>query len=381
MKGRTEVRWLLRCFIAIGIPFYDYGAKRNNSTLSKVKFTMKVILELFFSSFGMYIVLNCIVRFEGRGLFLRLTTTAVATTLMLFRLSVALKRSQMLHLLNVLKSFKYSKRKRLYRFKKLDIWIAYVFNIGFPLLLSVTFLSFLIQNFEDVKYSLKPDLMRYCNENSICTIVAIPLYSSAYTLYFFVTPTLCVTMFIFIFMTYENTLKQKLVEAHYRLMVDMSYQTIERSLSLISEAIKVHKLIEDVLSPSIFLMYVLVFLNFLNLITINVSNFANTMLNVRTVGCIIIFLWTSGGFFRLTLKGSILIDVCNLWNYLQQDIVKNCIQKRAYESSLVLQLLLFHRTAKLNLVFSGWGMFQLDRSLLLTMVGVIVSYGVLISTI
>ncbi|GFR22560.1 uncharacterized protein TNCT_178741 [Trichonephila clavata] len=161
----------------------------------------------------------------------------------------------------------------------------------------------------------------------------------------------------------------------------MSYENIERSLSLIADAMKVHKLVEDVLSPSIFLMYVLVFVNFLNLITVNVTNFANAMISVRTIGCIIVFLWTSGGFFRLTLKGSILIDVCNLWKYLQQDIVKSCIQKRAYDSSLVMQILLFNRTAKLNLVFSGWGMFQLDRSLLLTMVGVIVSYGVLIATI
>ncbi|GFV14674.1 uncharacterized protein TNCV_2586471 [Trichonephila clavipes] len=182
-------------------------------------------------------------------------------------------------------------------------------------------------------------------------------------------------------MTYEKTLKRKLVETHYRLMVDMSYQNIERSLCLIADAIKVHKLVEDVLSPSIFLMYVLVFVNFLNLITVNLTNFANTMMSVRTIGSIIVFLWTSGGFFRLTLKGSILIDVCNLWKYLQQDIVKNCIQKRAYDSSLVMQILLFNRTAKLNLFFSGWGMFQLDRSLLLTMVGVIVSYGVLIATI
>ncbi|GFQ89426.1 uncharacterized protein TNCT_710991 [Trichonephila clavata] len=172
-----------------------------------------------------------------------------------------------------------------------------------------------------------------------------------------------------------------ILETHHNLLTAMSHETIEKSMSLIIEATKVYRLIEDGLSLGTFLMYVFVFINFLNLVAISVSNFSDTVVALRIISFIIVFAWTIGCFFHLTLKGSRLVDVCNLWKNLKQDIIKECIHKQAYSSEVVSHLLLFLETAELNLVYTGWGMFELNRSLLLSMVGAIISYSVLIITL
>ncbi|GBN38064.1 hypothetical protein AVEN_208399-1 [Araneus ventricosus] len=381
MDGSADIKWLLRCFIIIGIPFYEYGPKRDRSVLSIMKFAVKLVFELFFTSFGVYIVFNCAIGFPANKCFLRLTTTALSIILLSFRLSVAFKRSQILYLMNVLKKFRDAHQKQPRVYTRKDVAVTCLFIIGLPLMVSFAFLYALIRNYDEIKYNLKPNFLHFCGDNRMCILSTVPVYGSAYTLYFVIAPTLCMTLFFYTFITYEKSLRQMVLQTHHSLMTELSCENIERSMSCIIQATKVHQLIEDALSPSIFLTYVLVFVNFLNLVTINVANFATTMVNIRTLACIIMFIWTCGCFFHLTLKGSLLVDACNLWKDLQQDIVQNYIQKEICDSEAVLHLLLFNGTAKLDLAFTGWGMFQLDRSLLLTMVGVIVSYGVLIATI
>ncbi|GIY50748.1 uncharacterized protein CDAR_476721 [Caerostris darwini] len=370
-------RWLIRCFIVIGIPFYDYGLEQNK----KIMTTMKLLLELFFTSFGVYLIYNSFIGFPAHSLFLFLTTAALTITLMTFRLSVAFKRSQILHMVTALKKFRNKHYKEYHRCTKYEIAIACGFIIGIPLITSFIFMLFLIQSSDEAKYSLKPNIMHDCVENPTCVTLVFPIYSSVYTLYYIITPSLCMTLFFFTYRTYENSLKCMLVGIHHSLVTNLTCQNIDKNMSSIIEATKVHQLIEDVLSPSIFLTYVLVFINFLLLVTINATEFDNSIVNLKTVGCLIMLAWSSGCFFHLTLIGAKLTDICNEWKYLQQNIVHNCTRKQIYGSDVILHLLLFNETSKLNLAFTGWGMFQLDRSLLLTMVGVIISYGVLIVTI
>ncbi|KAF8789865.1 hypothetical protein HNY73_007774 [Argiope bruennichi] len=348
MDGSADIKWLLRCFIIIGIPFYDYGPKRQRSVISIIKFAIKLTSELFFISFGIYIILNCAFVFPARRCFLKFTTAALSVVLLLFRLSVTFKRSQILYLMNVLKKFKDTHQKQAYVSTKKDVAVSCLFIVGLPLMVSSAFLYALIRNYDEVKYNLKPNFMHVCGENWMCIMLTIPVYGCAYTLYFIVAPTLCMTLFFYTFITYEKSLRQMFLQTHHSLMTELSCDNIERSMSCIIQATKVHQLIEDALSLSVFLTYVLVFVNFLNLVTINVTNFATTMVNLRTLACIIMFIWNCGCFFHLTLKGSLLVDACGLWKDLQQDIVQNYIQKETCDSDAVLHLLLFNGTAKMT---------------------------------
>ncbi|GIX87834.1 hypothetical protein CEXT_150871 [Caerostris extrusa] len=57
---------------------------------------------------------------------------------------------------------------------------------------------------------------------------------------------------------------------------------------LILEAQKMHQKIEDVLSFSIFLAYVLVFVNFLNLVSVNTMTTTSPSIQFRAVACTLI---------------------------------------------------------------------------------------------
>ncbi|GFT12972.1 uncharacterized protein NPIL_291381 [Nephila pilipes] len=379
--SQKKINWLLKCFILIGIPFYDYSEIRKNDISSLIKFWLKICVEVFYTSFGVHITLYSSFGIRGKSCFLGVTTSAVTVVLLLLRFSIAFKRSQIIRLIDAVNKFKINVRKPFFKCKKHDTVIPILFHIGMPLAIGQIFLLFLIRNYDQLDERFKSNLLHYCIEDPVCVITIIPLYSGIHTLYSFVTPSLSMTLFYYIHRTYDKSLKHMILETHYTLLTNMSHETIERSMSAIIEATKVYRLIENVLSLSTFLMYLLVFINFLNIVAINVANFTGKTVALRTIGSIIVFTWTTGCFFHLTLKASNLVDVCNLWKNLKQDIIKNCIHKQTYPSDVVSHLLLFNETADLNLVYTGWGMFELDRSLLLAMVGAIVSYSVLLITI
>ncbi|GIY57927.1 uncharacterized protein CDAR_451541 [Caerostris darwini] len=156
---------------------------------------------------------------------------------------------------------------------------------------------------------------------------------------------------------------------------------MENVVEMILNSTKLFQEIENVLSFSVFLGYVLVFVNFLNLISINVSDFVWPFVNFRIAASVIIFLWTLYNFFKLTLVGTRVIDVCDEWKTMQKNIVKNCTRMRVNNIDDVTYLLMVMEVTKIDIAFTGWGMFQLDRKLLLTMMEAIISYSVLIATL
>ncbi|GIY57935.1 uncharacterized protein CDAR_451601 [Caerostris darwini] len=141
-----------------------------------------------------------------------------------------------------------------------------------------------------------------------------------------------------------------------------------------------HQAIEDVLQISAFLAYVLVFTNFLVLALLNTTDFSEFQIMFRVSMCVIMFLWTMSNFMMLTLTGSKLVDICKMWKLLQMDILKNNAKRKARRSDEFKYLLLFIKSSQLDLTFTGGGMFQLQRSLLLTMGSAILSYSVLAVT-
>ncbi|GIY58624.1 uncharacterized protein CDAR_226201 [Caerostris darwini] len=142
-----------------------------------------------------------------------------------------------------------------------------------------------------------------------------------------------------------------------------------------------HQNIEEVMSISAFFAYVLVFVNFLSFFMLNTTDFSSIQLVLSLPIFIIGFLWTASYFVKLTLTGSKLVDICVMWQQLQMKLVKDCA--KMYQSTSTEEFkyfLVFIKGSKLDLEFTGGGMFQLDRSLLLTMSSAIVSYSVLAVT-
>ncbi|GIY57934.1 uncharacterized protein CDAR_451591 [Caerostris darwini] len=112
----------------------------------------------------------------------------------------------------------------------------------------------------------------------------------------------------------------------------------------------------------------------------NTTNFSSLQLIVRAPMYFVIFMWSTSNFMKVTLAGSKLIDIGEKWRLLQMDIVKNSAKKKPKRSEEFQYLLLFIKDSKLDLAFTGGGMFQLNRSLILTMSSAILSYSVLAVT-
>ncbi|GBN50874.1 hypothetical protein AVEN_35718-1 [Araneus ventricosus] len=170
-------------------------------------------------------------------------------------------------------------------------------------------------------------------------------------------------------------------QAYELLSTKISANNLADAVDMILKSAKLHQNIEDILSFSVFLSYVLVFVNFLNLVSVNAVDFECPFVRFRIIASVIVFLWTLFNFFKMTLIGTKIIDVCDEWKLLQKDIVRNCTKTETSNADELTCLMLVLEVTKVDIFFTGWGMFQLDRRLLLTMVEAIVTYSVLIATL
>lgn len=376
MKLVTDFDFLLNTFIIIGIPLYGDTRNEIKNLKSVAKLGLKIITELLFTSFATYIVLNCIFGFPERNPLFRLTSSAMSIIILILRMHVSMNRTHLRRMIYDLQSMIRMHQTKPYASKKRQLALVCFLSIAFPLSVSFVCVLLMLQHYEEIRYSLKPGVFQPQHPTSVLAMLLI--FSTAYTLHFFVIPTLFMTLFHFVYATFEDALKQVIQESSRRLTTSSSFEAdVQVTLSAIAKASRVHQSIEDVLSPGVFMLYILVFANFLNLVTANAAGLTESLVVVRSLACAFVFAWTCGCFVRLTLRGSRLPETCALWTSLRRDVASSRLLRRQEET---LPLLMLGSVDRLEMSFTGWGMFQLERGLLLSMVGVVVSYGVLIAT-
>ncbi|KAF8789661.1 hypothetical protein HNY73_007585 [Argiope bruennichi] len=378
MTLSTDIKVLIRSFNIIGIPF-NANRKYDASSSRKVsKRILYFLLELTFFLFDAFNVLRRTLWISNENIFYVLTTSATSLSIMALRLSIAFKRKEIISLVFLLQNFtdNYQIKKYTSRKKELDI-LCYL-NLIIPPAFGTIFVVFFHEQFDELRDEYMLD---YCSRYSVREKIYIILFTFAYSIHFYVTSLLCMTLFIAIFNSYADALRQMLTETYRRLRVDISLKNIAYASEMILKAQKVHQRIEDVLSFSILIAYLLVFVNFLNLVSISVSDFAHHSLQVRAIACSVIFCWTTASFVKLTLAGSRLVDACEMWKHYQKDIVRHCSRIKFKREEELAYLLMFLEESKIDLAFTGWGIFRLERSLLLTIAEAIVSYSVLVATV
>ncbi|GBN23742.1 hypothetical protein AVEN_125634-1 [Araneus ventricosus] len=311
-------------------------------------------------------------------MFYMLTTSATSLSIMILRLSIALKRNEIISLISHLQSFvdKYQVKRYVSRKKELDI-MCYI-NLTVPPSIGIIFVLFFQEKFDSLRDEY---LLDYCSNHPIHEKIYLIIFTLAYTIHFYVTSLLCTTLFTAIFNAYVDAMKQMLTETYRRLRLDISIKNISCASELLLKAQKTYQRIEDALSFSIFIAYLLIFVNFLNLVSISGSDFAQNSLQLRAVVFFLIFCWTASSFVKLTLAGSRLIDVSEAWKQNQQDIVRHCSRLKIKNEKELSYLLMFLEESRIDLAFTGWGIFRLERSLLLTIAEAMVSYSVLVATV
>lgn len=377
MEFEYETKIILTIsFGLIGIPFYIH--QRFLKFPCYIRVVLKVLAELFFTLFVLYSILSTNFYFNSVNPLVVISKSMMSVSILILRLTILYKREQILELIACLHKFLQTYQKKPYASNKKILALTCMINVCVPLVGTTIITIFFIKDYDD----MVPVHLRLCFGGFICERLSVFIINIIHSLHCFVTPSVCMTLFIFLYNTYQDALEQMLAESALSLNSSLSLDNLYQTIGIVSKAVKLHKKIESVLSLSIFAIYVLVFVNFLNVMLVCLTYSDHPQSLFRLAGYCIIFLWTLSSFFKLTLTGSRLIEICEKWRMQQQEIVQNCATQRSKtDSNLLAQLLVFLDVSRLDLSFTGWGMFRLDRSLILTMTEVIVSYSVLIATL
>ncbi|KAG8189096.1 hypothetical protein JTE90_028640 [Oedothorax gibbosus] len=144
---------------------------------------------------------------------------------------------------------------------------------------------------------------------------------------------------------------------------------------------RIHRDMEKSLSLTAFLTYVLTFGNILNIVCIFAVNFLSNMQTLRSLYTNSVFIWTISWFVFLTICGSRATELGYFLKNIVQEVATKSLRYPPVKSSRDLMYLqLFDACSKLNLNFTAWGMFRLNKRLLLTTSGVLVTYGILFAS-
>lgn len=196
-----------------------------------------------------------------------------------------------------------------------------------------------------------------------------------YSLHFFVFPGLTLNLLIFLYLKYVQTFREMFVMLRGTLNQNISQ--CMNFLTVLTNATEIYHEIENAVSFVTFLAYVMTFINFISLIPLLSSEFVSGFEDIKDTMSVYIFLWTTLWFFAVTWCGAKMSEMRDDVRHFIQDVIVNFVLECFQQNKDLLMLLLFVECAKCDLCFSGWQMFNVDRKLILTTVGVIVTYGVL----
>ncbi|GFQ80379.1 uncharacterized protein TNCT_683911 [Trichonephila clavata] len=299
---------------------------------------------------------------------------------MCMRLSLALKQPKIMSLISNLQGFIDTYKHKSSDTKSVNMQLLCLVQVAVPIVSGVAFVILFVNDNEDLK-AVFHSHFSFGSKSNKCTEIIANIFNIYYVFYLYITPSLCMTLLFFMYETYQSSFKRMLIETCHLLSTDLSFKNLSDATQMILRSTKIHKEIENVFSLCTFLSYILVFVNFLHVVTLNVSEVICPYIKFRIMSSAVIFLWTISNFVRLTLIGTKIIDVCDTWKLLQKTIVKACTQAEDKSIDKLTHLLLFLEVTRIDLAFTGWSMFRLDRRLLLTMSEAIISFSVLIVTL
>ncbi|GFS35252.1 uncharacterized protein NPIL_570381 [Nephila pilipes] len=140
--------------------------------------------------------------------------------------------------------------------------------------------------------------------------------------------------------------------------------------------------IDDVISPCVLLLYGLMVSGQFYTLTVLISKDTEPTSLTTVLHNVIVFLLTSGAFLLITLTASQVTEIAenikrSLYN-LADNITNNgeiAISEKDVTNSYLILIAILNGS---QLTFTGWKMFNINRSFILTTMGVMISYGVII---
>ncbi|GFY70632.1 uncharacterized protein TNIN_266081 [Trichonephila inaurata madagascariensis] len=391
MAHKTKIRTVKSEFSVIIFSLSLIGiriSERKTCGGLNPKCNLKSIIEFFaeisLMLFAVSAVINGVFFIEYGTPMLKFTSISLRTTLFILRCILYCKRNQILKVIHKLQSFSKSQQCVLHSSERRYVTLGCVLSFLFPAVIVVISIAFLMTDTEAHKgiYEKFFHIRNISNLSKTLIGILSTLLQTLFTLHYFVFPALIMTLLSFVYSSYSNILKHRLLDVRQDLLTDMTQSALSETLKILSTARKIHSFVENSVSFIAFLCYVLIFENILNLVCVLTNNFIWSSKTIRLMHSINIFFWTTTWLMILTLCGSKIKRIKHFLKHLMQDIVprQNHSHKPGNESKEMLYLLLLNECSKFNLQFTGWGMFLIDKKLFLSIASILVTYGVLFAT-
>lgn len=373
MDTSSDFTPILKSFTLLGVNF------PGNSKHPRFKLILKRVLNVFqeaaILSFAVYMIFYYIVLYNFPRC-MKLTSVSFQITLLILRLSVLCKRNSILRAMKSLENskLKMKTKKSLRKYVTASCLICF----GIP---CVMFTNMVILLYQDDSLQVQV-LERYFAENLLprnkMLLLAFLIASHIFTtLHHFIFPALTLNLLIFLYLKYVQTFRESLLALRKSPRNEISSHTM-RFLSVLMDATNIYHEIEDAISFITFLGYVMTFINFIGLIPLLSSGYFSEFEAVKNTIMVYVFLWSFFWFTVVTWCGSKMSELRDDVKRLTQHVILHNVDGNAKQNKDLYMLLLMSECASFDLCFTGWEMFRLDRKLILTTIGVIVTYGVLL---
>ncbi|GFU79851.1 uncharacterized protein TNCV_3423311 [Trichonephila clavipes] len=248
----------------------------------------------------------------------------------------------------------------------------------FPLAFAIGGISFALLKAD--KYYSSVKLFDQSAQNSRVHYVLLVIgHTIMYANHVFLFPGLVMVLLSFMYLSFSMTFKRHLDETRRSLIENFARQEMTTVLMVFAAAKRIHLDIEKTVSFASFLSYVLIFGKIIQVISSVVTDFMSDEETMNIMHLYIILIWTIVWFIVLTMCGTqAKKNEAFIKNMIQEVATKNFVKERGKRGLEHVNLL--NSCSNIELRFTGWGMFVVDKELFLTVTGIMVTYGVLFAT-
>lgn len=361
---------ILKLFTFVGIPFSTFKVA---STMKKICF---MIIEATFLAFAIYFGCVAVSRYKfNEYITFTVTSAAIHVTLVMLRIIISLKRDKILQLVEELSCFSSTGGDARNSPQK---WNILLFSSGCILyaifMHIISLVSMAMQKDKGIWLS-STYLLLFDLELDHMFFVLTSIFSFMYTLTFHLTPLLIFVLmgflFRYLYISFDTclTLLSKYLEDP-----KLTYDDIIRCVRILHVFTVLFSSTVKRISFIVFLLYAYVFISQLNLITLFIS-LSGTINSKITISFLIVCILTT--FFEISCITFAATSVQCCKTKLK-DSIGNLYKNSVIRSQSALYLLLLKYADNCDYSITAWGMFKLNKGMLITMYGVIVTYGYLL---
>lgn len=360
---------IFKLFTFIGIPFCTFKVA---STMKKICF---MIIEVTFLAFAIYFGCVAVSRHKlNQYITFTVTSAAIHVTLIMLRILISLKRDKILQLVEELSYFSSTHDVQ----NSSQRWNILLFCSGCVLyavfMHIISLVSMAMQKDNGIWLS-STYLLLFGLELDHTFFVSASIFSFIYTLIFHCTPLLIFILmgflFKYLYISFDTCL---IILSKYLDDPEVTYDDISRCIRILHAFTVLFSSSVKRKSFIVFLLYAYVFISQLNLITLFIS-LGGTINSKITISFIIVCILTT--FLEISYITFAATSV-QCYKTRLKDSIDNLYKNSVIRSQSVLYLVLLKYADNCDYSITAWGMFKLNKGLLITMYGVIVTYGYLL---